>query len=51
MYSYFLPVSIFLNSNTKYFLPSKLKDKKTGKVKEVVKKFKNIITSLGSGDK
>lgn len=27
----------------------KLKDKKTGKVKEVVKKFKNIITSLGSG--
>ncbi len=29
----------------------KLKDKKTGKVKEVVKKFKNIITSLGSGDK
>jgi hypothetical protein len=27
----------------------KLKDKKTGKVKEVVKKFKNVITSLGSG--
>jgi hypothetical protein len=27
----------------------KLKDSKTGKVKEVVKKFKNIITSLGSG--
>ena len=26
----------------------KLKDKKTGKVKEVVKKFKNVITSLGS---
>ena len=26
----------------------KLKDRKTGKVKEVVKKFKNIITSLGS---
>ena len=27
----------------------KLKDKKTGKVKEVVKRFKNVITSLGSG--
>jgi hypothetical protein len=27
----------------------KLKDKKTGKVKEVTKKFKNVITSLGSG--
>ena len=27
----------------------KLKDRKTGKVKEVVKKFKNVITSLGSG--
>lgn len=27
----------------------KLKDSKTGKVKEVVKRFKNIITSLGSG--
>jgi hypothetical protein len=26
----------------------KLKDRKTGKVKEVVKKFKNVITSLGS---
>jgi hypothetical protein len=26
-----------------------LKDKKTGKVKKVVKKFKNVITSLGSG--
>ena len=26
----------------------KLKDSKTGKVKEVVKKFKNVITSLGS---
>ena len=26
----------------------KLKDSKTGKVKEVVKKFKNLITSLGS---
>jgi len=27
----------------------KLKDSKTGKVKEVVKRFKNVITSLGSG--
>lgn len=27
----------------------KLKDRKTGKVKQVVKKFKNVITSLGSG--
>ena len=27
----------------------KLKDRKTGKVKEVVKRFKNVITSLGSG--
>ncbi len=27
----------------------KLKDKKTGKTKEVVKRFKNVITSLGSG--
>jgi len=26
----------------------KLKDRKTGKVKEVVKRFKNVITSLGS---
>jgi len=26
----------------------KLKDSKTGKVKEVIKRFKNIITSLGS---
>lgn len=26
----------------------KLKDSKTGKVKEVVKRFKNVITSLGS---
>ena len=26
-----------------------LKDSKTGEVKEVVKKFKNVITSLGSG--
>jgi len=26
----------------------KLKDKKTGKVKEVVKKFKNVITSISS---
>jgi hypothetical protein len=29
----------------------KLKDKKTGKVKEVVKRFKNVITSLGSDHK
>jgi hypothetical protein len=29
----------------------KLKDRKTGKVKEVVKKFKNVITSLGSSSK
>ena len=27
----------------------KLKDSKTGKVKEVTKRFKNVITSLGSG--
>lgn len=27
----------------------KLKDSKSGKVKEVVKRFKNVITSLGSG--
>jgi hypothetical protein len=28
----------------------KLKDSKSGKVKEVVKRFKNVITSLGSDD-